>query len=280
MVPYEWKTGVAGFVELDDVKLEAMCFGPRPQDAPTIVMLHEGLGCVALWRDLPQILSKETGHGVFVYSRAGYGQSLPCELPRPPDYMTREAMDVLPSVLDAIGFREGILFGHSDGATIAAIHAGMSGDRRVRGAVLMAPHFFGEETGLEAILVAKNDFETGDLRARLEKYHADVDCAFYGWNNAWLSPAMKDWNVAETIDYLRVPVLAIQGGDDPYGTLAQIEEIESRSYAPVDVEIFDDCGHAPQTEKPVETRAAIVEFVTRLQRIESEKVETARTAVE
>ena len=249
--------------------LEYACHGPAPDTAPTLVLLHEGLGCVALWRDFPAALAQATGFGVFVYSRAGYGQSDPCELPRPLDYMTREAVEVLPQVLDAIGFERGVLVGHSDGATIAAIHAGSIADTRVRGIVLMAPHVFTEDMGLAQIGEAKTAYDTGDLRARLAKYHADPDCAFRGWNDAWLDPGFRDWNVSDVIDYVRVPILAIQGRQDQYGTLAQIDEIEARSYAPVDTLILDDCRHVPFADQPDAVQGAIAEYCARLTRIEA-----------
>ena len=229
-------------------------------------MLHEGLGCVALWRDFPQSLAQATGFGVFAWSRAGYGQSDPVQLPRSLDYMTREAIDFLPGVLGTIGFHNGILLGHSDGASIAAIYAGNVEDRRLRGLVLMAPHFFTEPEGLQSIAEAKSAYETGDLRARLARYHRNVDNAFRGWNDAWLDPGFKSWNIAKALDNLRVPVLAIQGADDQYGTLAQIREIENRSRAPVDVEILPDCRHHPHIEQPEATMSAVAEFCARLGR--------------
>ncbi|MEM9011100.1 MAG: alpha/beta fold hydrolase [Pseudomonadota bacterium] len=255
--------------------LEYACFGPPPAEAPTLVLLHEGLGCLALWRDFPEALAEATGFGVFVYSRAGYGQSDLVELPRPLDYMTREAEEVLPALLDAIGFERGVLVGHSDGATIAAIYAGSVFDMRVRGLVLMSPHFFTEEMGLAAIAKAKADYAGGDLKARMAKYHRDPDITFRGWNDAWLDPGFAEWNVAEVIDYLRVPTLAIQGRQDEYGTLAQLEELEGRSYAPVDTLILDDCRHAPFLDQRQAVLAEIGAFCARLERIEAAEPEHA-----
>lgn len=266
---------IDGPLVVDGKTLEYACYGPPPGAAPTIVMLHEGLGCAALWRDFPGRVAEATGMGVFVYSRAGYGQSDPVRLPRPLDFMTDEATRVLPAVLEAIGFRRGLLFGHSDGATIAAIHAGSVEDFRVRGVILMAPHFFTEPAGLAAIAEARADFETGDLRERLAKYHRDPDVAFRGWNDCWLDPAFRAWNVGEVIDYFRIPALAIQGRDDQYGTLAQIEEVETRSYAPVETLILEGCKHAPHLERPREVLEALADFTTRLERIEAAEVETA-----
>ena len=264
----DWRVGEAGEIDIAGQRLEVIRHGPPPAAAPTIVMLHEGLGCVALWREFPQQLAAATGFGVAAYSRAGYGRSGAASRTWPLDYMTREALDVLPCVLDALGVKSAVLLGHSDGASIAAIYAGGVVDFRVRGLVLIAPHFFTEPSGLAAIAAAKHAFDAGDLRARLAKYHRDVDSAFRGWSEAWLDPGFVKWHIADCIDYLRVPTLAIQGAGDPYGTLAQIRELESRIYAPLDVEILADCGHAPHVERPAETLAAIAEFCARLRRIE------------
>ena len=272
MANLDWSAQPETPLVVNGATLEYTCYGPPPDQAPTIVMLHEGLGCVALWRDFPQRVAERTGMGVFVYSRQGYGQSDPAELPRPLDFMTHEAMDVLPQVLDQIGFRRGILFGHSDGATIAAIYTGSVADHRVRGLIVMAPHFFTEDSGLAEIAKAKAAFDAGDLKARMAKYHRDPEGAFRGWNDTWLAPGFKDWNVAEVIDYIRIPVLAIQGRDDQYGTQAQIEEIENRIYSPVDVEILDACKHVPHHEQPDLTLNAIAGFAMRLERIETAEV--------
>ena len=274
MTDLDWAAG-SGHLTAGGKSLEWAAWGPAPTDAPVIVMLHEGLGCVALWRDFPETVAKATGLPVFAYSRAGYGQSEPADLPRPVDYMTREALDVLPEVLETIGAPQVILMGHSDGATIAAEYAGRVEDFRVRGLILMAPHFFTEPMGLAEIAKAKVAYDTTDLRTKMGKYHADPDNAFRGWNDAWLNPEFHDWDVSEVIDYLRIPTLVIQGREDQYGTLAQVEEIETRSYAPVDVLVLDDCRHAPHQDHPDQVLAAVTEFAARLVRIEAAEVETA-----
>jgi pimeloyl-ACP methyl ester carboxylesterase len=217
-------------------------------------------------------LSEETGLGVIAYSRAGYGQSDPVPLPRPLDYMTREAEDSLGAVLDHLNIKQAILLGHSDGATIAALYAGGIEDFRVRGQILIAPHFFTEPMGLKAIAAAKDAYENGDLRDRLATHHANVDVTFKGWNDAWLAPGFVEWNVGECIDYLRMPSLVIQGEADPYGTMAQIEEVIERSYAPVDELRLPGVGHAPHLEAIDQTILAIKEFCARLVRIEQEQV--------
>ena len=244
--------------------LEYRWWGPGPKEAVTLVLLHEGLGSLGLWRDVPARLAAATGLGVLAYSRAGYGHSDPADLPRPLDYMTREAVEVLPDVLDTVGLERAILVGHSDGATIAAIHAGTSRDPRLLGLVLIAPHFFTEPGGLAEIARAKEAYETGDLGARLARHHADPGNAFRGWNDAWLDPGFRDWTVAEVIDGIPVPILAIQGEDDPYGTRAQIDIIERRAAVPVDVVMLPGCRHAPQFEAPDATLAAIAAFAVRM----------------
>ncbi|MFT4959202.1 MAG: pimeloyl-ACP methyl ester carboxylesterase [Paracoccaceae bacterium] len=275
MAHLNWSNTPKSPLIVDGATLEYACYGPAPDQAPTIVMLHEGLGCLALWRDFPERVAAATGMGVFVYSRQGYGQSDPVELPRSIDFMTHEATNVLPQILNQMGFQRGILFGHSDGATISAIYAGSLQDHRVRGLILMAPHFFTEPGGLAEIAKSTDAFETGGLREKMQKYHRDADGAFYGWNRVWLDPQFKAWNVAEAIDFLRIPTLAIQGRDDQYGTLAQIQEIDDRSYSPVDIEILDDCQHAPHLEQPEKTLAAITDFTICLNRIEAEQVKVA-----
>src|SRR5271167_26732 len=260
MTGFRWTDGVVGGLVADGKQLEAVAYGPPPSEALTIVMLHEGLGCVALWRDFPAKLAAATGWGAFAYSRAGYGRSDPIDLPRPLDYMEREARFSLPMVLEAIRFERGILLGHSDGASIAAIYAGEAFSDRVDGLVLIAPHLFTEEPGLASIAEARRAYAEGDLRARLAKYHADVDSAFRGWNGAWLDPGFTAWNIEDAVGRWRVPALLIQGDDDPYGTLKQIRAIEARSPAPVKSLILDRCRHSPHTEQPQATLDAIVAF--------------------
>jgi pimeloyl-ACP methyl ester carboxylesterase len=264
MISFRWIEGVGGIVGAGGKRLEAIACGPPPESAPTIVMLHEGLGCVALWRDFPRKLADATGWGIFVYSRAGYGRSDPIDLPRPLDYMSQEAMLSLPEVLDASGFRRGILLGHSDGASIAAIYAGEHADARVEGLVLMAPHVFAEAPGLASIAEAKEAYAAGDLRAKLARYHANVDSAFCGWNGAWLDPKFKAWNIERSVAGWRVPALLIQGADDQYGTIAQIRAIEAKALTPVESVILDSCRHSPQFDQPQATLDAIVAFCAKL----------------
>ena len=264
-----------GHIAVGDASLEYRMIGPRPDAAPTIVMLHEGLGSVTTWGEFPARLAEHTGAGVFVYSRAGYGKSSSIALPRPLDYMQREATDVLPKLLDAIGFRRGILLGHSDGATIAAWYAGSVQDHRVRGLILIAPHFFMEASNIAAIKKTVETYETTDLRAKLARHHADVDAAFRGWSGAWLDPGFATFDTTEALAYIRVPVLALQGAADPYGTLAQVRVLEEECYCPVETAIAENVGHAPHREDAAGTLRNIADFADRIFRIHGEGVENA-----
>ncbi len=250
-------------LDLGDQQLEYRWIGPRPDAAPTLVLLHEGLGCVALWNDFPERLAAATGLGVFLYSRAGYGASSTIALPRPLSYMDREAKEVLPRVLHAIGFQRGLLIGHSDGASIATIYAGSVEDHRISGLVLIAPHFFVEDMGLAAIAQAKVAYESGDLRPRLARWHQNVNAAFEGWNGAWLDPGFRAWDITDALAYIRVPVAIIQGVDDQYGTQRQIAVAEEECYCPVEVTLLEGVQHAPPREQPGRVAQVIAEFAKR-----------------
>jgi pimeloyl-ACP methyl ester carboxylesterase len=241
---------------VDGVELETAWCGPGPQDAPSIVLLHEGLGCVALWRGFPQALADATGCGVFCYSRAGYGQSDPVGLPRPLTYMHDEAAR-LPAVLDAAKITRAILLGHSDGASIATIATGSHYDARVRGLVLIAPHFFVEMLSIAGIAAAKVAYDNGDLRPRLARFHSDVDVAFRGWNDAWLDPAFRAWRIDEFLAHIRLPILVVQGSDDEYGTMEQVRTAEALAYGPVETLLLTGVGHQPH----LRAQAAVVEGV-------------------
>ena len=268
----QWSDQPSQRLSIGDASLEYACFGPPPTQAPTLVLLHEGLGCTELWRDVPQRLAQETGMGVVAYSRAGYGRSSAIGLPRPLDYMSIHARDVLGKVLSELGVKQCILLGHSDGATIAAVYAGSVSDQRVRGLILIAPHFFAETSGIKAIKTSGRVYEAGGLKSKLAKYHDHPDQAFYGWHNSWTHPDFEAWDVADSIDHWRIPVLAIQGQDDPYGSAAQIDEIETRIYSPLEIAILEECGHAPHFEKTDQTCAAITDFCATLLRLERSEV--------
>ncbi len=248
-------------LDVDGVSLEAMWWGSP--ETPTLVLLHEGLGSVALWRDFPQRLAEATGCSVFAYSRPGYGQSDPVTLPRPLTYMHDEARR-LPAVLDAAGVRRAVLVGHSDGGSIAAIAAGSRYDPRIRGLVLIAPHFFVEDEGIRAIETIRDAYKTGTLRQSLAKYHRDVDVAFWGWNGAWLDPAFRHWRIDEFLPYIRVPTLLLQGEDDSYGTIAQLRIVEELAYGPVETVLVSGAKHSPHLEAATPVLTAIADFSARI----------------
>jgi pimeloyl-ACP methyl ester carboxylesterase len=249
-----------GFLRIDNSDLEYRMIGPGTEAAPTIVMLHEGLGSAALWGGFPDRLQAATGAGVFIYSRSGYGASTSVPLPRPLDYMHIEALEVLPRLLEQIGFRRGLLLGHSDGASIAAIYAGAHQDHRVQGVAMIAPHFIVEDISVKSIAEIKHAYETTDLKPKLARWHKDVDNAFYGWNGAWLDPKFRNWDISEYLAYIRVPVAIVQGRDDRYGTMRQIEIAQEECYCPVDVTVIPEAGHQPHREAPKPTLDAIAEF--------------------
>jgi pimeloyl-ACP methyl ester carboxylesterase len=253
------------FIDIDGVKLEGAWFGDAPGDAPILVMLHEGLGSVSIWRDYPQALAKATGTRVFAYSRAGYGKSDLVKLPRPLDFMQREARDVLPKLLDKIGFRRGILVGHSDGGTIAAAYAGSVQDHRVRGLVLIEPHFFVEEFNLKSIRKITTEYSTSDLREKLGRHHNDPDNAFLGWSGAWLDPKFGEaLNLREELTHIRVPILIVKGENDPYATMEQVRLAERECYCPVEHVVIAAAAHAPHREQAEATLMATAPFINRI----------------
>jgi len=221
---------------------------PRERAAAVVVFLHEGLGSVSMWRDFPHAFCERHGFAGFVFSRGGYGGSTP----RPPDerwtpdFMTRQADEVLPPLFAATGIERPWLFGHSDGGTIALLHAAR---HDVAGVVAVAPHVFVEDVSVASIAKARDAYRTGDLRDRLARHHADVDSAFYGWNDIWLSPAFRGWNVEREIATIACPVLAVQGEDDEYGTLEQVRAI-ARRLPKTRLLVIPNCGHSPHRDQP------------------------------
>ncbi len=240
-----------GRLALGADRLEYRWVGPGPGDAPTIVFLHEGLGCIALWRDFADRLTLASGWGGFLYSRAGFGGSSARALPVPLDYHHRDALDVLPRVLDAVGIGRCVLFGHSDGGTLALIYAGTVRDPRIAGLITVAAHVFNEDVTIVGIEAAKEAFRTTDLREKLRRHHgANVDGAFRGWCDVWLDPGFRAWNVEHALAGIGVPVLVVQGADDQYGTAAQVDAIARGVAGPAERLILADCGHSPHLEAP------------------------------
>jgi pimeloyl-ACP methyl ester carboxylesterase len=245
-------------------RIEAWSISARDATRPTLVLLHEGLRCAVQWRDFPQRLAVMTGSRVVSYSRYGHGGSEPLAAPRTVRYMHEEALMALPELLDRLAIADPVLIGHSDGASIAMIHAGGSG-RNVRGLVLMAPHVLVEDVTVASIAAVREAYQKSDLRERMARYHLDPDATFRGWNDIWLDPAFRAWNIEEYLPAISCPVLMIQGLDDEYGTTAQLEAIE-HSVATRRVErlMLAACGHAPDRDQTESTLSAIARFVTEL----------------
>ena len=246
------------FVEIAGRRIE---YRMIPGDAalPVLVFLHEGLGAVALWRDFPEKVVKRLGAPALIYSRFGYGQSDGLLAKNTPRFMHVEALEVLPALLDALGIARPLLIGHSDGASISLIHAAASG-RPVHAVVAMAPHVFVEPVCLESIARIRETYRGTDLRQRLAKYHAHVDDAFLGWADTWLLPEFAAWSIEDLLPCITRPLLLIQGADDEYGTLAQLDRIEERATAPTSRLVLDACGHSPHRDQEAAVLDAIVGF--------------------
>jgi pimeloyl-ACP methyl ester carboxylesterase len=319
----------SGTLAVREGTVETAWWGAGPSEAATVVLLHEGLGCIELWRDLPERLAAATGWGVFAYSRFGYGRSDLTALPRPMAYMQQEALTVLPQVLHAAGIEQAVLLGHSDGGSIAAVYAGgvgtggftarrdpsvgvMAGEGQpptsddiaagkvvddraapghdtiepaacnqetmalaarghgcfphLLGLVTVAAHFFVEEVNIASIHQIRDAYETGDLRERMARYHRDVDVAFRGWNDAWLDPRFRDFDITGFLPSIRVPTLGLQGSDDPYGTDEQLRALQANVSAPIEIELIPGARHAPHLEAKEHTLAVINRFISRLPR--------------
>ena len=250
------------FVTVGKRRLEYALIPARSATAPTLLLLHEGLGSLAMWRDFPARLAAATGAATLVYSRLGYGKSDRLAAPRRVDYMHEEALETLPALRGALGIADPILVGHSDGASIALIHAG-AGRWPMRGLILEAPHVFVEDVSIASIAAAREAYATTDLRARLARYHDDVDGAFRGWNDIWLDPAFRRWNIESYLSAIDCPTLVIQGEDDEYGTTAQLDAIAAKIGGPAETLLLPDCKHSPHRDQPEATLAAMARFVAR-----------------
>ncbi len=259
----------AGFAEIDwagrPVRIELQWVGVADPAAPLVVFLHEGLGSVAMWRDFPARLCNAAAARGLVYSRPGYGRSTPraAEEAWGLDFMHRQAHEVLPALLDALGVdaraRPPWLFGHSDGGSIALLYAARFADRAA-GAIVLAPHIMVEDLSVASIAKARDAYQATDLRARLARFHDDPDSAFFGWNDIWLHPPFREWSIEDELAAIRCPLLAVQGLDDEYGTLEQIRGIARRVPTTRLLEL-PDCGHSPHRDQPDAVIAASVDFI-------------------
>jgi len=242
-------------------RLEYEIIHPHQTGSPWLVFLHEGLGSVSMWKDFPLRLCAATGYRALVYSRYGYGLSDPLGAPRRVDFMHDEARHALPELLDQLHIANPVLFGHSDGGSIALLHAGLT-SRPVAALVVMAPHVLVEDVSIASIAAAKVTYDTTDLREKLRRYHADPDSAFRGWNDIWLHPEFRAWNIEDCLAGIRCPVLAIQGVDDEYGTMEQIDRI-ARGAVHAEVELLKlaDCRHSPHKDQPEAVIGAVQRFL-------------------
>jgi pimeloyl-ACP methyl ester carboxylesterase len=250
-------------LNVDGKLLETLWIAAAQPGWPTIVMLHEGLGSIALWKNFPVHVAQRTGCGVLVYSRYGHGGSDRLAEKRTVNYLHHEAEIVLPALLAQTGTQQPILFGHSDGASIALIYAGKYPDSP-RALILEAPHVFVEELAVKSIAAAKIAYESTDLARKLGRYHEHVDVIFRGWSEIWLDPDFRAWNIESYLDSVRCPVLMIQGEDDEYGTVAQIEAIQARIPA-AQVLLLAQCGHSPHRDQEKATLDRVAEFIGGIQ---------------
>lgn len=250
----------------DDKALEYRIIDPqvgRKDDEATIVMLHEGLGSISLWKEFPQLVAEVTQTRVVLYSRLGYGNSTPLTEARSVRYMHDEALITLPALLSHLEVTTSILVGHSDGASISIIYAG-GGGYAVDGLVLLAPHIFVEDVTVRSIEAARNTYLTTDLPKKLSRYHCDSESTFWGWNDIWLSPDFRSWNIEAYVKKLTCRSLLIQSTEDPYGSIDQIKCIERLSPKPTKLVLLEDCGHSPHVDQRELTLKSLVDFVSSL----------------
>jgi pimeloyl-ACP methyl ester carboxylesterase len=247
------------FLSASEHRLEYAWYGEARSDAPPIVMLHQGLGSLALWKDFPQRLADATGHRVLAYSRLGHGKSDPLAGPHRVDFMHTEALEILPQLLDSLGVHNPVLFGHSEGGSMALIHAARA-HRPVAAVVALAPHVFVERYGLDSIAAARGAYLDGELRAKLARHHDDIESAFWGWNDIWLHPDFVRWNIEALLPEITCPVLAIQGVDDEYGTMEQLDRLERGVRAARRLELTA-CGHSPHRDQPDAVLGAVTSFL-------------------
>lgn len=253
------------FASVDGRRIEYRMIPGDALAQPSLVFLHEGLGCVGLWRDFPDKVAARLGARALIYSRFGYGQSDGLLAKRTPRFMHEEALKVLPALLDQLGIDNPLLVGHSDGASIAIIHAAAS-ERRVSGLALMAPHTFVEQVCVDSIAHVRDTYHIGPVKSRLAKYHARVDDAFLGWADIWLDPAFRQWSIEGLVAGVEAPMLLIQGRDDEYATLEQLDRIEARAGAPTERLVLDRCGHSPHRDQEAAVVDAIVAFAKDVRR--------------
>lgn len=250
------------FLTIQSKKVEIQWFNKGIKDRPCLIFLHEGLGCAAMWKDFPALVSQKTTCPALVFSRFGYGRSDPAPLPWKLNFMHNEAIKILPEVITAASIKEYILIGHSDGGSIGIIFSGSPWATGLKGLITEAAHICCEQISVDSILKARISYEQGSLRQGLEKYHGkNTENAFRGWNDVWLNPRFMHWNIEKYLKHIRVPMLALQGSDDQYGTSKQLESIKTQ-VSSVNTHLIENCRHAPHLEQPDIVLNLMAQFIS------------------
>ena len=251
------------YLPIEDKSIEILTIGDFSDQTPVLVLLHEGLGSISMWKEIPKLIHEKTKLNILTYSRFGYGKSSITDLPRPLDYMTVEAEKYLPMILKKLSIRKHFLIGHSDGATIAALGSLKSMNNNLLGTVLIAPHFFVEQDNIIAIKNTTHQYKKGTLRTKLKKYHDNVDNAFLGWSNVWLNEEFSNWDITNLLSNIKIPIIGIQGLNDPYGSIAQLDILEKKLTVPFTKITIENCGHNPFHEHLDSTLEYINKFITK-----------------
>ena len=252
------------YLPIEDKSIEILTIGDFSDQTPVLVLLHEGLGSISMWKEIPKLIHEKTKLNILTYSRFGYGKSSITDLPRPLDYMTVEAEKYLPMILKKLSIRKHFLIGHSDGATIAALGSLKSMNNNLLGTVLIAPHFFVEQDNIIAIKNTTHQYKKGTLRTKLKKYHDNVDNAFLGWSNVWLNEEFSNWDITNLLSNIKIPIIGIQGLNDPYGSIAQLDILEKKLTVPFTKITIENCGHNPFHEHLDTTLEYINKFITKI----------------
>ncbi|OGR09775.1 MAG: hydrolase [Desulfobacula sp. GWF2_41_7] len=255
------KLTVAKFLKIGSEQIEIQWHRQEENGYPTLIFLHEGLGCTEMWKDFPSLLSQKTGCPSLVFSRLGYGASDPSPIPWKINFMHKEGLYFLPALMKEAKIRDHILIGHSDGGSISIIYAGSPYAKGLKALITMAAHVFCEEITLKSIYQANINYEYCDLRKKLEKYHGkNTENAFRGWNDVWLNPQFIHWNIEKYLPKIKIPMLAIQGNQDQYGSLKQLESVKQRA-GNATIHIIEDCRHSPHIEQSEKVLAIITKFI-------------------
>ncbi|MCF6246233.1 MAG: alpha/beta hydrolase [Desulfobacula sp.] len=252
------------FLSIHSKKIEIQWHNKEIKNRPCLIFLHEGLGCTAMWKEFPGLVSQKTNCPALVFSRLGYGKSDASTLPWKLNFMHKEALKLLPEIIKAAKIKNYILIGHSDGGSIGIIFSGSPHATGLKGLITLAAHVFCEQISVDSIFQAKINYENGNLKQGLEKYHEkNTENAFRGWNDAWLNPKFMHWNIEKYLKHIQVPMLSLQGKDDQYGTPKQLESIKTK-VANIGTLLLDNCKHAPHSEQTKIALDLIARFISKV----------------